>query len=114
MTPTLTGPFCPSLIDVWKPENGVTMASEADCGPMGRRPYDHASAWRARACDLNGIPTGVAIPAAVADLIDRAYGLRAYPDRAAPLWADARAMLTEAQARQTGLTVRPVTDRRAA
>jgi hypothetical protein len=93
---TPVGPFCPPIDGAWRPQNGITLPSEADCGPMGRRPYDDACAARARWCELNGIPTGVAIPLEVADLVSKAIVFRAYPHRAAPLWERARALLAQA------------------
>ena len=95
----LNGPFVPEMRpgEIWRREHGVYIASEADCGPMGRCAYDHESGWRARTCAAHGIPTGCCMPIAAADLINRAVSRALRPDKAEPMWAEARRVLMVAQ-----------------
>ncbi len=96
--PPLTGPFCPPIRDsLWRPENGVHLFAEHECGSMGRRPYCHETAMMARCCKLHDIPTGIAVPTKAFTTICAAFVARAFPDQAEPLWAEARAALAAAQ-----------------
>ncbi len=59
-------------------------ATEADCASL---------------CAREGIPLDVPIPHAVAEIVDAAFHLRAWPEEAAPVWEFARELLLAAQER---------------
>jgi hypothetical protein len=91
----LVGPFCPPHTGPWRAEHGVTLA------PLHKalRMYRTDEADRAVACARENIPLDVAVPLAVAEVVDAAFRLRAWPDQAAPVWELARSLLVAARER---------------
>lgn len=85
--------YCPPIRGHWRTENGIRL--RVDFGDAGAALF-HTS------CQMHGIPCASihadpppAVPLAVAELVQRATALAAYPDRAAPLWAEARRLVAE-------------------
>lgn len=88
--------YCPPIRGAWAPENGTVLRIDPSA--------DGALLFEA-SCRRHGVPTcstyddpeaGIAVPLDVADRVGRAVALAAWPDQAAPVWAEALRRLDEA------------------
>ena len=88
--------YCPPIRGAWAPENGTVLRIDPSA--------DGALLFEA-SCRRHGVPTcstyddpeaGVHVPLEVARLVNEAVALAAWPDRAAPVWAEVQRRLDEA------------------